>query len=220
MSGPDYYRLRGGDNVIGLFQIGVSPIGTITPFDYWQTIISQYANSPVLTTLISDFFAVIDQTKNMDTLFDLIRNLDTAQGYGLDVWGRIVGINRVLKISGGLKFFGFDEGGTLDYDPFNQSPFYSGQKLTENFLLADDGFRVLILAKAFSNICDGSIASINRILVMLFGRTGRCYVIDNLDMTLTYKFDFALSPVDLSIVTNSGVLPRPVGVEAIIVQGP
>jgi hypothetical protein len=36
------------DSSIGQFQIGVSPIGTIVPFSYWSTIISQYANSPIM----------------------------------------------------------------------------------------------------------------------------------------------------------------------------
>ena len=37
-------------------------------------------------------------------------------------------------------------------------------------------------------------------------------------MKMTYTFDFQLSNVQLAIVQQSGVLPKPTGVEATIVQ--
>ncbi|WP_415752057.1 DUF2612 domain-containing protein [Mesorhizobium sp. B2-1-8] len=36
-------------------------------------------------------------------------------------------------------------------------------------------------------------------------------------MTMTYSFAFQLTPVELAIVQNSGVLPKPTGVKASIV---
>lgn len=109
MSGRDYpLGPQHGSNGIGLFQIGVSPIGTIPSFDIWSTVISQYANSDILTTLITNLFDYIDPTKNLESFFDLIWNVDTAEGYGLDVWGRIVGVNRILQVSVGT-WFGFQE---------------------------------------------------------------------------------------------------------------
>lgn len=216
MTGPDIHRPVPGDNAIGAFSIGVSSIGNIAPStDPWTTIISQYANSPILTTLITNFWDCVDQTRNLDAFFNNIRNLDTAVGYGLDVWGRIVGVNRVVSLAGDSRFFGFDEA-YPDFDPFNQAPFYAGHNLTSNFALSDDGFRVLILAKAFSNICDGSINALNRLLVTLFGSSGRCYVQDNLDMTMVYVFEFTPTPLQQAIIYQSGVMPRPTGVSATI----
>lgn len=218
MTGPPYpFPPAPGSNAIGSFTIGVSPIGTIREFDVWETVISQYANSPIITTLINDLADAIDPTVNIENFFDQIMNVDTAEGYGLDVWGRIVGVNRVLKVASGPRYWGFYQG-LPDYDPFMQSPWYMGQPLTTNYALTDDGFRVLILAKAFANICDGSINAINVLLKTLFGSSGKCYCTDGLDMTMTYTFEFPLSPLQASIVENSGVLPRPVGVEASVVQ--
>ena len=221
-TGPDLSVPAAGSNAIGLFAIGQSTIGDYpSEFDPRSTIISQYANSPVITTLILNFFQYVDLTRNLQSFFDLVFNVDTAVGFGLDIWGRIVGVNRVLQLPVGTKYFGFVEGGTLDYDDFGpggESPFYSGQKVTQNFPLSDDGFRVLILAKAFSNICDGSIQSINRLLVTLFGGSGRCYVVDDGGMAFTYKFEFTLSPLQLAILLQSGVMPRPTGVSAAVVQ--
>lgn len=218
MTGPNYPREDlPGSNAIGSLVIGVSPIGTLKPFDVWRTVMSQYANSPALMGIIQSLQDCIDQTANIDRFFDLVVNVYTAQGYGLDVWGRIVAVNRVLSIGVGPKYWGFDEGGLVDYEPFNQEgPFYSGQKLTQNWILSDTGFRVLILAKAFSNICDGSVPAINRLLRMLFGSSGKCYVVDNGDMTMTYKFEFNPTAVQLAILEQSGVFPRPTGVSATV----
>ena len=60
MSGPDLNTPAPGSNAIGTFIIGASPIGDIPVFDPWQTVISQYANSPILTTLIFDFVPLIN----------------------------------------------------------------------------------------------------------------------------------------------------------------
>jgi hypothetical protein len=216
LSGPPYPPLP-TDNSLGNFVIGVSPLGTIPPFNYWQTIISQYSNSPILTTLIGNFFQYIDQTANLDSFFDNIWNLTTATGVGLDIWGRIIGVTRILFIPGSQRYFGFDEG-TLAYDPWNQSPFYAGAPLTQNYLLNDSAYRTLLYAKALTNISDGSIPSINTILRTLFPNRGNCFVTDGNNMTMTYTFQFVLTAVELAIVQQTGVLPKPVGVKATIVH--
>ncbi len=220
MTGPPYPKVDPTSNEIGRFQIGVSPIGTIAPFDYWRTIISEYSNSAILTQLISNFFDYIDQTIDVDNFFDDIFNIDTAVGYGLDVWGRILGISRVLAVPAPDTFFGYEEAGEATKVGFNQAPFFSGGATTNNFSLSDTAFRTLLFAKALANISDGSIASINQLLLNLFPNRGNCYVTDGLDMTMTYTFVFQLSAVELTIVTNSGVLPRPAGVAATVVVPP
>lgn len=218
MSGPDYPPSPGPDsNSIGNFVIGVSTIGDIPPFNYLRTIISQYANSEILTRLIANMDAYIDQTANFQSLFDMIWNVDTAQGYGLDVWGRIVGVSRTLNVVSPGDYFGFQEA-LPGSQPFNQSPFYIGTPLTTNYELSDSAFRVLIFAKALSNICDGSIPAINQILMKLFPNRGNAYVVDGLDMTMIYKFEFVLTPVELAIVLQSGVLPKPTVVSATVQQ--
>lgn len=216
MSGPSYPRV-GPSPAIGSFAIGLSPIGVVPAFDYWTTIISQYANSTILTTLIGNFFQYIDQTVNMDAFYDNIWNIATAVGSGLDIWGRIIGVTRTLNVPGAQRYMGFEEA-TLSFDPLNVSPFYVGAPLTNNYQLSDDSFRVLLYAKALSNISNGSIPSINTILRTLFPGRGNCYVIDGLNMTLVYKFNFVLAAVELAILLQSGVLPKPVGVSATIVH--
>lgn len=216
MSGPDVNRPRPGSNAIGSFIIGVSPIGTIIPFDYWDTIASQYANSATITALIGNMDAYIDQTANLDLFYDNIFNVATAQGYGLDVWGNIVNVSRILDVPQGANYFGFDEA-EPGSNPFNTQAFFSGQQLTNNFILSDSSYRVLIYAKALANICDGSIPAMNQILLRLFPNRGNCFVTDGLDMTMAYTFQFVLTQVELAIVAQSGALPKPTGVALSIV---
>lgn len=186
-------------------------------FDWFATVLSQYANSPILLSLIENFADCVDPSANFDEFYRLIFNVDTAQGYGLDVWGRIVGVSRVLRLPSAGVYFGFSE--SIDAYPFDEGIFYGGGSLTNNFALSDEAYRRLILAKALANISDGSIPSINQILINLFADPyGNCYVTDGEDMTMTYTFSTRLSPVDYAIVSQSGVLPRPAGVSVTIVQ--
>lgn len=215
-----------------------------------RTVISQHNNSAILTQLIESFNDCIDPQTNFQNFYDLIWNIDTAQGYGLDVWGRIVGAQRILTVTTS-RYLAFAESADANGGGFGQGQFYAGTTATDNYALSDDVFRLLILAKAFANICDGSIPSINVLLLSLFPGRGNCYVQDGgnvpsahylafaesadpagagfdqapfysqtellpNNMTLTYVFEFPLQSFEVSIVTTSGVLPKPAGVKALV----
>jgi len=210
VTGPVYPKIN-ASSAIGQFQIGISPIGVVETFDVWTTIIAQYANSPILVSWIESFNDAMDLSGPMTSFYDMIWNVLTAQGYGLDVWGRIVGVERAIQIPGVVTLFGFNEAGT-SWTGFDQGGFYSGENINQNYVLTDANFRTLILAKAAGNISDGSIPSVNQILMTLFKGRGDCYVADGLDMTLTYTFTFPLTPVELAIVSQLNVLPNPAGV--------
>lgn len=171
---------------------------------------AQYSNSPTITSWIESFNAAMDLTAALDNFYDLIWNVMTAQGYGLDLWGRIVGVQRAIAIPGDVQFFGFKEASS--WTGFGQGGFYSGGGLTQNYLLNDSDFRKLVLAKAAGNISDGAIPSVNQILLNLFPGRGACYVADNQDMSVTYTFHFGLTPVEVAIVLQANVLPTAAGV--------
>lgn len=176
-----------------------------------DTILSQYANSPVILAVINSINAAIDTSANINDFYDKVWNILTAQGYGLDVWGRIVGVSRIINVASG-KSLGFDEGGTIDYDPFGQSKFYSGTIATSNYALSDDAFRVLILVKALSNISRTSISICNKILMQLFPGRGNAYVSDTGSMNARLTFEFALLPFEIAILKQSGAFSNPTGV--------
>lgn len=203
--------------------IGAGGIGTTfsiggQPFSWQRTIMSQYANSPRILALIANFASAMSQKQNLDDFYDLVWNIQTCETFGLDVWGRIVVIGRVIPVAD-TKFFGFDEGGTIDYAGFDQAPFYNGQRIASGYRLSDEAYRLLIIAKAAANIWDGSIPALNAILRLLFSMQAP-YVIDNGGMSMTYRFPWVLSPVEASVAISSGVLPRPCGVAVTYVQGP
>jgi hypothetical protein len=208
-----------------------------------RTVISQYSNSPTIDQLVANLNEYISPEANLEAFYNLIWHLDTAVGYGLDVWGRIVGVNRVLRVAAG-DYFGFNE--ATDALGFDQAPFYDGQPVTSNYRLNDQAYLRLILAKAARNITNGSIPAINQLLLNLFAGRGNCYVTDGPNspadsffgfneatdatgfdqgpfgdfatplppnMSLVYVFEFVLEPFEIGIVTNSGVLPTPAGVK-------
>ncbi|MDP4023715.1 DUF2612 domain-containing protein [Methylobacterium sp. NEAU 140] len=272
-----------GSNAIGVGAIGVAPVGTLPAFDWRKTILSQYADSDRITGLIETFFQAVDQTANFDAFYDNIWNLPSAQGYGLDCWGRIVGINRVLQVTtvawfgfsealpGSLSFgdarfagytpsLGFAEAGdqrSFDEGTFafrkqfqgvdpnaGAGPLYPGGQLTSNYRLSDKEYLRMIYAKARANITNGSIPAVNQILISLYPGRGNVYVQEGTPPTffgfaeaqntapfgqavfyngqtipsMQYQivFKFQPSPVDLAIVQNSGVLPKPTGIAASI----
>ncbi|EGI1420308.1 DUF2612 domain-containing protein, partial [Salmonella enterica] len=60
------------------------------------TVLAQYAASPRLNALINSFNAALSPDSFINDFYDLIWNIDTAEKYGLDVWGKIVGVSRRL----------------------------------------------------------------------------------------------------------------------------
>ena len=187
--------------------------------DVEQTIISQYANSPTLVQLIQNMNEYLDPRADFDNFFNFVWNVDTAQGFGLDIWGRIVNISRVLQLPADPIYFGFDEALPGSY-PFNEQPFYNGPGATTAYELADDAYRQLILLKALANISATTAPAINQLLQNFFINQGRCYVIDDGGMHMHYVFEFLLTPYQFAIIANSGALPKPAGVTVNFINTP
>ncbi|MBA5725489.1 DUF2612 domain-containing protein [Bombella favorum] len=217
--------------------------------DIRETILAQYANSPALTGIIERFNAAADPRRLIEVFLHDVWNPLTATGWGLDVWGRIVGVGRVIKAEL-PQFIGFDEAddGSGSARPFNDGVFYAGKSITENYALTDDAFRQLIFAKAAANISSGSITDINRILMILFGGDGKVIYVDegtaagdyfgfsearagadspqsfnhgiffaasslgSAGGTMTICHSWDLTPLDVTLIQQSGALPRPAGV--------
>lgn len=178
--------------------------------DYQQTIISQYANSPVLLKLIQNYNTYFDPQALLQAFYDDVWNVATAQGYGLDIWGRIVGVSRVLNVAA-QNYLGFEGVTTNPTTPFNVGPLYAGGNTTSNYTLTDSQFRTLIYAKALANIWDGSTPGLNKILLTLLpDNPGYVVVASPLNIVLT--FPTALTNFQAAVVGSSGVLPIPAGV--------
>ncbi|MCU3131737.1 MULTISPECIES: DUF2612 domain-containing protein [Enterobacter cloacae complex] len=129
-----------------------------------------------LLSIIDTFNQAISLDDFTDEFITKVWDLTTNETFGLDIWGKIVGIGRYITAPIDSDSFGFSEAdnGASDYPlPFNDSPFYAGVQETTSVRLADDAYRTLILCKAFSNISIATIPEINKFLSMLFFRKGK-----------------------------------------------
>lgn len=190
-----------------------------------RTIISQYANSPTMVRLANNMDDYINPGADFDQFYDFVWNVETAQGFGLDIWGRIVDVGRYLEIPGSEPALGFDEAFTAPTastgpQPFGQAPMWMGEQSTQTYMLADDAYRTLILVKALANISDCTAPSLNQLLQNLFGDRGRCYVNDLGNMQMRFTFEFYLQPFEMAILTQSKAIPRPAAVQVSIAEVP
>jgi len=193
--------------------------------DNWQeTLLSQYATSPIMVALIEAMNAALDPSADFNNFYDYVWNVYTAQGFALDIWGRIVNVPRTINIPASNDFLGFDEA-LPDAEPFNQAPFYSGPQGGTIYTLTDDAYRVLILTKALANISSFTAQSMNALLNFMFngqGTTrGSCYVLESATpMQISYVFNFALQSWEAAVLEQASLMPRPAGVGVTITVNP
>ena len=177
-----------------------------------ETLISQYANSPTILALINNANQYVDPQTNLFNFYNQVWNVNSAVGYGLDVWGRIVGVRRNMLVNQAGSFFNFKESGIgTPFGPGGVAPFTAGVTPFGGgiYRLSDALYRLLIMAKALANISICTAMFLNGILKALFGGTVWCS--DTGGMVINIYFQ-SLNLTQLAILTTSGVLPRPVGV--------
>lgn len=167
---------------------------------------SQYSASPRILDLIYDFRDNINPAPDMALFYEKLFDLESAEGWGLDNWGRILGIGRHLEIVPD-EVFGYDGS---ELQPFNQGPFYSPAS-TDYYALGDEAYRRLLWFKAMANISPCDAATVNKHLNWLYGDKA-AYIIDNQDMTIRAVFEFYLSQYEAAIFRNYGFLARSGGV--------
>lgn len=172
-----------------------------------ETILSQYSASPHILQLTHDFSLRIDPAPDIDTFFEKIFDIETAQGWGLDNWGRILGVPRGVQIAN-VEWFGY-YGSQLQ--PWNNAPFYNDQQSTNNYLLTDEAYRKLLLYKAGANIGSADAATINRLLSQIFPTYD--HVVDNGDMSIRAVFSDYLELVEIGILNTYGALNKGAGVQ-------
>lgn len=170
--------------------------------DIEKTLISQYANSPIICGLIKSLNTAIDPAKNIDNFYTMIWDLNTAQGVGLDFWGNVVGISRYVLINEKNQFLG---------SSFSSSELSLFQP-DVNYRMNDELFKTMIIMKAYSNIIYCTAYHINRFLMQLFAKRGRAYFVKNGTMAARYVFEFKLSAAEKAIMMSTDILPRPTGV--------
>ena len=192
-------------------QLRVNCPDIVSDMDALEPVQSQYAASPRIVALLVKKAALLDPGRDLMLWYDGIFNPRTAEGVGLDIWGRIVGIGRKLWVEN-TEFFGF-HGQNLQ--SFDQAPFWIQSLASGQVDLTDEAFRFLIFYKAMANIGESTMQAVNAMLSALFETDhgpGSCFVLEAGPMELRAVFNFYLTSFEVSLLRQYGLLDRPAGV--------
>ena len=188
-----------------------------TSFDTWdiaETVQSQFATSKRMRAVIDAFWQAINPKSDIDLLYRKLVNPRTAEGYGLDVWGRIVAIGRsYLAVDADTPYFGFDppEGVKNErLNSFGNAPFYN--QIYGKVRLADPMFRTYVFLKALINISNSSLAGLNHMVKLLFPDAD-IQILHTGTMVLRVLILSPLSESDKAALDNLPWLPAGVGLE-------
>lgn len=161
--------------------------------------ISQYANSPKYVALYNGLTEMFSNAKLLEDWFNIVYNLKTATGFGLDIWGSILDQGRQFSyIDNGTEKFVF-LGGEQTIDGITYDAEYM-----------ESMYRTVLFLKALSNITNCTLAGLNNLLQFFYQGRGGVYVINYGVMRIHYTFEFYISAIEKAIFET--VLPSPTGV--------
>jgi hypothetical protein len=190
-----------------------------------QAIIWQYDEATNLLSLLNQkqTWYNTNQTQFWTDWYNNVFNLQTANNFGLSVWSYILNIPLFFleeMESSSKPIWGFNaytSPPTLEnsYLNFGRSNFsIRGSVLS----LTTEQQRFLLRLKYFQLSNRVDVTDVNKFLNYLtttsnIGWAGNIYMLDNLNMTVTYQFSISGFPSSLlSIIQQFDVLPRPTGV--------
>ena len=163
--------------------------------------ISQYANSPKFVELVNGLTGMFNNAKLIKDWFDIVYNLKTAKGFGLDIWGKILNQDR------NFTYINENTGVKTDYY-LKGDMTIDGTSFTADQI--EETYRTVLFMKALSCITNATEKSLNELLQFYFnGR--RVYVIQYGTMKIRYVFEIPVNKLEKSIF-KSDVMPKPTGV--------
>ena len=176
--------------------------------ELWEkTIQSQYGTSPHIKGIIEAFAKRIDPTIDIETFYHDYFDPRTAVGVGLDIWGAIVGADRLIEVDN-FDYFGLEGQNLL---PMDNAPFYHEKGSTNLYRMSDDAFRELIFLKAWANIADATMPSIKFVINKLF--PGGATAIEAEHMKLRVIFlSFAVPAYSFALLKRYGLFNLGAGV--------
>lgn len=192
-------------------------MSTILDFDssveLTKALLWQHDNADALRTLIEkkQEWYDINQRDFWQDWYDDVFNIDTANNFGLAVWGRILNVSLGLQVDStiGIPHFGF---GTFhrNFENGNFARATGGEQA-----LSLEQKRLIIRLRYYQLISRATVTEINEAMARIFGDLGLVFVRDPLDMSeLEYVFTFQPSSRVQLILDRMNLLPRPSGVGA------
>lgn len=145
----------------------------------------QYEQAEKLKKILQNKQAFLD--KNVKQFWDdwvkNVFNIDTANTFGLELWGRFLGVGRPSYV---------DNGQTIDF--------------------TDEQYRTVLKGRVMLMMSNGSIPSINQYLNYLFPNKA-VFVVDYFTMAINIVFYYTPTAAEMAIIQSEGFLPRPAGVK-------
>ena len=174
------------------------------------TVQSQYAASPRILALAAQFWDTLNPTSSFDLMIAKMIDPSTAEGYGLDVWGRIVGIKRAL-IPVASDYLAFappanvsnPDGNSWDNAPFNP--------VNSAGYASDPIYRTYVYVKAMLNIGNGSLADLNRYFSLLYPDSGIKIIHSGTMIIRVLDFAVRLTAADILALRTLDWVPLGVG---------
>ncbi len=189
--------------------------GTIADFDssvdLVRALLWQHDNATALRSLIEskqDWYNTNQATFWANWYRDVF-NIDTANDFGLAVWGRILNVGLGLQVDStiGIPHFGFG----IYHRNFENGNF--ARATSGEQALSTDQKRLIIRLRYYQLISRGTVVEINEAMARIFGDLGQVFVRDPLDMSkITYVFKFTPSSRVRLILDRMNLLPRPSGI--------
>ena len=152
--------------------------------EYLRLITSEYADKPNYNSFVEAFLKKVSPINDCMTSFDTIFNLNVAEGDQLDWWGTMLNVSRELPIS----------------DPDIPS------------VLTDDLYRIVLKARIYSNMWDGTILGLQEIINKTFENV-TYQLVDGQDMSMQVILIVPnADPALIALLLNGYILPKPSGV--------
>jgi hypothetical protein len=145
----------------------------------------QYDNAVNLKGILdnNDNFVTVNVSNFWSDFFTNVFNIKTANTFGLEIWGEILGVARPSYVSNG-----------------------------ETIVFNDDMYRKLLLGRMLKFNSNGSVKDINDYLQFIFNDK-LVFAVDNYNMSMKVLLYYNASDEDLAIINSAGFLPLPVGVK-------
>lgn len=196
-----------------IFKIGNENVARNQPFDFsvnaLQAILWQYNKAATLVALVKAKQAWYDanQTKFWQDWYTDVFDLRTANDFGCAVWSIILNLPLAIE-------YNASDGANWGFGP-SQKNFEHGN-FAPQFLaplpLTTAQKRLVLQLRYLQLTTRGCPPQINKRFSEIFKDLGPAYVVDNLNMTMTYVFAFTL-PAPLSFILKYySLLPAPAGV--------
>jgi hypothetical protein len=193
--------------------------------DILQAILWQYSDATRLVSLLDQKQSWYDENHSFFWVewHDNVFNLATANLFGLSVWSYILQLPLYVPsepFDPTKPYWGFGAY-NQNFHNANFAPYGGGAELTieeQRFVLRLRYFQLVsrgAIASQAQGSNPGSLIGTNEMLNYLVPQTypdGRIWVLDGLNMSITYVFNFTVPPDIRDILVEQDLLPRPAGV--------